>query len=208
MAVAFDDGTGDDDYYACVSLKGSGTHNRVLLFDTYHQAWTKFKGITCNALVTAEIGAAQHTLLFADYAGNLLRYPSGETDNGELIQAYYQSGDLRFPEIPTQKTFRDIQVFMRAQGTGRLAGFRYQIDFGTTTTSTTVSLADVGAIWDTAVWDTDAYADQATVIRRIEVNRMGDFLNWRLEQNTASNPVLLRGIRIWMEPSGRVGATP
>ena len=205
VALAFDDGTGDDDYYACVSQTGSGTHTLVLLFDTFHQAWTKFKGMNCNAMTVAEIGTAQRALLFGDYGGNLLRYPDGETDNGAIIDAFYQSGDLRFPEIPTQKTFRDIQVFMRSQGDGRLAGFRYQIDFGAITVSDEVDLSGTGALWDTAIWDTDTYADNATVIRRIETNKRGDFLQWRLEQKSASNPVLLRGLRIWLEPSGRLG---
>ena len=205
VAVAFDDSTGDDDYYACVSDSGSGTHNRVLLFDTYHQAWTKFVGLACNAMAVIEVGTARKAIAFADYIGHLNRYPDGETDAGSIIQAFYQSGDLRVSQVPTQKTFREFQVFMRGEGEGRIAGFRWQVDFGGTTASDTVDLSLAGARWDTAVYDTSAYSDEATVIDLVHVNTVGDFINWRMEANEASSQVRLRGVRLWLEPSGRMG---
>ena len=206
VATAFDDGTGDEDYYACVSLEGAGTHTRVLFYDTLHKAWSVLAGISCNAMAVMEVNTSQKALVFGDYAGRANRYPDGDTDAGSTIIAFFQSGDNQFGDIPQEKTFRDLQLFARDEGNDRVAGFRFQVDFGgEVTTSGTADLAGAGAVWDTAIYDTDTYADGSTVIRRFPVDRVGDFLNWRVEQNDGLSPILVRGVQAWVQAGGRLG---
>lgn len=203
VAVAFDDGTGDEDYYLSLSLSGSGTHNLLLVFDTLHQAWTKFSGISANAMTSYEVGTQQRAIAFSDYSGYVNRYPSGTSDAGTSISAYYQSGHLRL-DIPTVKTFREFQLMLRQEGSQSIT-FERRVDFAGSGTASTISLAGSGALWDSATWDSSSYADIVTAITRVPVNESGDFILWRISDNSTNNPFLLRGLRLWAEPEGRLG---
>lgn len=203
VGLAFDDGTGDEDYYLALSASGSSTNNRLLVFDTRWKAWTKFTGLAVNAMTSYEIGTSQRAIAFADYLGQANRYPTTDADDGAAIDAYYQSGHLQLG-VPQLKVFRDTQVILRQEGTTYNVTFEYRIDFEGAGTSTSLSLAGTGALWDTAVWDAASYADIATSTRRIEVNKEGDFFLWRIANANASQPFLLRGVRVWVEPTGRI----
>lgn len=205
-AVAFDDGTGDQDYYLSLSTAGSGTHNLIIVYDTLLQAWTKFSGINANALTAYEIGTQQKAIAFGDYSGFSNRYPSGTSDAGSDIEAYYQTGHLRF-DIPWLKDFREFQLVIRQTGNFSIT-FEQRVDFADTGTVSSVSLAGSGALWDSAVWDSSVYGDQTTAILRIPINEIGDFFQWRVE-DTSDNPAfLVRGGRLWMEPVARIGGEP
>lgn len=195
----------DGDYYVSVSDGTSSTHNLLLIFDTFHQAWTKFSGMNANALATYEIGTLEQAITFGDYAGFVNRYPNGNTDAGSAIDSFYQSGDLRFAQLPHEKIFRLARIFANQTGSGNNLTFSRRIDFIGTGTSTTISLAGTGSLYDTAVFDTDAYADLTTVIGRVEINEPGDFLRWRVADNSTSPAWTVRGIQLWVEETNRIG---
>lgn len=201
-SLAFDDGTGDQDYYSCETGLGSGTHNIVLLFDTYHKAWTKFSGINCNALWDYEVGTLERAIAFGDYSGFVNKYPDTNADAGSAIDAYWQSGQLRIPEIPLRKVFRVAQLYVEQSGNYSIT-FNHRLDFEGSGTDTSVSLAGSGALWDTAIFDADSYADTTTAISRIEINEGDYFFQWRVENANASQPFTVRGLRLWIEPTGR-----
>lgn len=201
-ATAFDDGTGDQDYYVCETASGGATHNRLLLYDTFHQAWTKFVGINCNALWTYEIGTLQTAIAFGDYSGFVNRYPNTSNDAGTAINAYWQSGQLRIPEIPLRKTFRLAQLYVEQSGNYNLT-FTHRIDFESTGTATSCSLAGSGALWNTAIFDADIYADLTTTICRVEINKGDYFFQWRVANSNASETFVVKGLRLWVEQSLR-----
>ena len=201
-AVAFDDGTGDQDYYACETASGAATHNRVFSYDTFHQAWTKFVGLNCNAIWTYEIGTLQTAIAFGDYSGFVSRYPNTNDDAGTAINAYWKSGWLRIPEIPFRKTFRLAQLYVDQSGNYNLT-FTYNIDFESTGTATSCNLAGSGALWDTAIYDTATYADATTTICRVEINKGDYFIQWQVANSNTSEPFTVKGLRLWIEPTGR-----
>lgn len=201
-ASAFDDGTGDQDYYICESTSSSGTHDLMLVYDTFHKAWTKFSGINCNSLWQFEDGSLQKKLAFGDYIGFVNKYPDTEADAGSAIDAYWQSGQLRFPEIPLRKVFRVAQLFVEQSGDWDLT-FNYKLDFDDSGTDTTVDLGGSGALWDTAVFDSDIYADTTTTIARIEINEGDYFFQWRVENSGISQPFVVKGMRLFLEQTGR-----
>ena len=201
-AVAFDDGTGDQDYYACETQTGGSTHNRVLLYDTFHQSWTKFVGLNCNAIWDYEIGTFERAIAFGDYSGFVSRYPNTNADAGAAISAYWQSGQWRVPEIPLRKTFRIAQLYVEQSGNYNLT-FTHKIDFESTGTATSCNLAGSGALWDTAIFDADTYGDVTTTICRVDVNEGDYFFQWRVSNNAASQPWTVKGLRIWVEQTGR-----
>lgn len=201
-ATAFDDGTGDQDYYACETNTGSSTHNRVLVYDTFHQAWTKFSGINCNAIWTYEIGTFETAIAFGDYSGFVSRYPDTEADAGAAIEAYWQSGQWRVPEIPLKKIFRVAQLYVEQSGNYNLT-FTHKLDFEASGTATSLNLSGSGALWDTAVWDDAAYADLTTTVSRVEINEGDYFFQWRVSNNNASESFVVKGIRVWVESTER-----
>lgn len=196
----------DSDFYLSLSTAGSGTHDLILLYDVDVQAWTKFSGINANALAIYEIGTQQHALLFGTTSGFANRYPSGTSDAGSSIEAFYQSGHLRL-DLPHRKLFRELQVFIRQEGTYSIT-IEHRIDFAATGTTSSLSLAGSGALWDSAIWDAASYGDITTTIIRIPVDNPGDFFQWRIQDTSTNNPFLLRGIRLWVEENvGEVGGT-
>lgn len=201
-ATAFDDGTGDQDYYACETNSGASTHNLVLVYDTFHEAWTKFSGINCNALWSYEVGTFQTAIAFGNYSGFVSRYPSTNADAGSAINAYWQSGQWRVPEIPARKVFRVSQLYVEQSGNYNLT-FTHRLDFEGTGTSTNVNLAGSGALWDSAVYDSSAYADLTTTIGRIEINEGDYFFQWRVANANASEPFTVKGLRVYVEGTGR-----
>ena len=201
-ATAFDDGTGDQDYYACETASGSVLHNRVLVFDTFHRAWTKFTGINCNALWSYEIGTFEPAIAFGDYVGFVNRYPNTNADAGSAINAYWQSGQYRFPEFPLRKVFRVAQLYVEQSGSYNLT-FTRRLDFEGTGTSTSISLAGSGALYDTAIYDADVYADLTTTIGRVEINDGDYFFQWRVANANASEPFVVKGLRLWLEQTLR-----
>lgn len=203
VAVAFDDGTGDEDYYVSMSGPGSGTHNLVMLYDTFHQAWSKFSGINANVISTYELGTLQRAIIFGDYTGDTHRYPTGTNDDGTAITSYYQSGHIRFPEYPKQKLFHQIQTILDQEGDYDV-NFRYRIDFSNDT-STSIDLSTPGAVWDSAIYDVSIYADSSTTVDKIDVGIVGDYFQFRIENDDLDEPFNMKAVRVWFEPKFSVG---
>ena len=206
VGLAFADGSGDEDYYLCVSTEASGTHDLLLVYDTLFRAWTKFNNMPCNALASYEIGTAQRAMAFVNYTGYTMRYPNTDADDGGAFTAFYQSGHLQ-AGVPQQKIFHRFQVLLRQQSSTATLAFEYRIDFAAAGTTTNLSLAGTGAIWDVAVWDTDIYADIASALRPVFMDLQGDFILWRVSDTSTNPAFLLRGVRLWIEPTGTIGGS-
>lgn len=195
------------DYYVSVSNSGASTHNLILVFDTFHKAFTKFVGMNANAIANYEVGTFERAVTFGDYDGFVHRYPTTDSDNGASITAFYQSGWLRFPELPKEKTFRLARVFTNQTGSGNTLTFEHRLDFLATGTQTVLSLAGTGSLWDTAVYDTDTYADLSTIIGRVEIDRQGDFFQWYLRTVGTQPAWVVRGVQLWLAETGRIGGS-
>jgi len=196
----------DSEFYLSLSTAGSGTHDLILMYDVDVGAWTKFSGINANALAIYEIGTQEHAILFGDYSGFANQYPSGTSDAGSSIEAFWQSGHLKL-DTPHRKLYRELQLFIRQEGSYSIT-IEHRIDFAATGTSTSVSLAGEGALWDTAIWDAASYGDVTTALVRIILGNPGDFFQWRIEDTSTNNPFLLRGARLWVEENvGEIGGT-
>jgi len=137
----------------------------------------------------------------------VMAYPSGNSDNGSAITAFYQSGWLRFPELPREKTFRLARVFTNQTGTGNTLTFEHRLDFLGSGTQTSLSLAGAGSLWDSAVYDADIYADVTTLIGRVEIDRQGDFLQWYLRTSGTQPAWVVRGVQVFVEDTGRIGGS-
>lgn len=198
IAVAF-----DEDYYLSTSAAGAGTHNRIFIFNTQFQAWTKFIGIDANAMTVYETGTLEHALAFGNYTGTANTYPDTNADDGSAISFKYCTKQYNFPDIPQQKTWRTIETFINQEGDYNLTLER-RVDFASVGSSVSIDLSGAGSLWDTAIYDVDDYADLTTFIDRQEVNQTGRFFQACYSNENANEPVTIVGFTFWVQPDERL----
>jgi hypothetical protein len=193
----------DDDYYSLVSQTGSTTNSRILLFDTFNKAWSKFVGISANAIAVADDGVGGEMLLFGGYNGKVYQYPSGITDDGDTITTTYLTKQYRFPsdDKRTLKDFRLLKVFTNQKGNYNLT-VEVRKDFESTGTSDSINLLGTSSLYGTAVYGVDRYSGQNLITGRIEVNK--DDADFYQINFSATEPVEVKGWQVWIERSDRL----
>jgi hypothetical protein len=193
----------DDDYYVAFSNTGSSTHDKVLLFDSFNTAWTKFKGINANAMTVADDGTGENTLIFGDYNGNIYQYPSGTNDDGTAIDAYYVTKQFRFPDINPEKDWKLLNVFAAQKGNYNLT-VETRKDFETSGTTQDINLLGDSSLWGTAIYGISKYGGQNIIIGRIEVNKEGKFFQAKFSNSILDQPWEVKGYQIFTEGSDRL----
>ena len=192
----------DDDYYLAISTVGSNEHDRIMVFDTFNNAWTKFVGINANSIALAEDGTGQNILVFADYGGYVYKYPDGNLDDVSPITANYLTKQYRFPDSSAIKDWKLTRIFANQKGNYNL-NVETLTDFVVSGTTHTVNLQGSGALWGTAIFGTSLYGGESLIVGRIEVNQdNADFMQMRLYNDTID--VEVKGWQIFIEKSDRI----
>ena len=192
----------DKDYYLSYSVVGNDTHNRVLVFDTFNLAWTKFKGMNANALAVADDGNGKDMLVFGDYTGFVYKYPSGTNDAGTAISAYYITKQYYFSNLKPQKDWKLLKVFANQKGSYNLIA-ETRKDFQGTGTANSISLAGNSSLWGTAIYGVDFYGGQNLIIDRIEVKLAGDFYQIKFYNENLDEPIEVKGWEMYLEEGDR-----
>lgn len=198
-------------YMASVSTSGNATHNRIYAFDFIHNAWTRLEGMNANAVGTFENGAGEPLFMFGDYDGFASQWDINDTStfndpSSTAIDSYYVTGWFSFKESGLEKNLRVLRIFVNQEGTSRLLDVEVRKDFETTSSVRQVSLAGSGAVWDSAIYDTDRYADLTIAIGRIEPSRglSANLFQIRLDNGErVSERFRIRKLQFEVEPSGR-----
>jgi len=193
----------DNDYYLSVSSSGAGQNDTVLLFDTFNLAWSKFLGMNSNAFTVANISNGTETLVFGDYGGFVSKHPDGTNDAGTAISDFYQSKQFRFPEMSTEKFLRLLKIYANQAGNYNLE-VEVKSDFESTGTTSSISLSASGALWDTAVYDVDSYADDNLTIGRIELDKGNEFFQVRFSNANLDEPTEVKGWAMFLERSDNI----
>ena len=193
----------DGDYYLSISDVGSGTHDIVLVFDTFHLSWTKFTGMNVNAMAILDNGSGEDILAFGDYNGFVYQYPSGFNDAGSGIDAYYTTKQYRFPDMNPLKDWKLLRVFATQKGNYNLT-VEMRSDFESTGTTEDISLAGSGATWGTAIFGVDTYGGENLIIGRVEVKKEGDFFQLKFYNENLDEPFEVKGWQMFVEPSDRI----
>ena len=195
-----------------LSLSNTGStaeHDRIYQYDLLHSAWTRFVGMEANAVGAYENDGGKSVFMFGDYDGRVNSWDMDDTsttnDPGTTaIDAFWESGWMSFAEDGVLKDVRKVRIFANQQGTGQTLSVTVRKDFEPTGTLQTVSLAGSGSLWDTAVWDTDRYADLSVVIGEVEPNTGENVFLLRVENSSASQTFRIRKIQFITEPKERV----
>ncbi len=192
----------NNDYYISFSNTGSGTHNKILIFDSFNTAWVKFSGMNANAMAVADDGNGEEMLVFGDYSGFVYKYPSGTNDAGTAIDAYYTTKQFRFPEAGIEKDFKLLNVYAAQKGDYTLA-VETRKDYESTGTIKQINLLGISSTWGSAIYGVDRYGGQNIVTERIEVNKEGKFFQIKFSHSTIDEPFEIKGFQVFIEPSDR-----
>jgi len=193
----------DTDYYLSISSASSSTHDILLVLDTFGLAWTKFTGMNINAIAVADNGLGEDMLVFGDYRGFVNEYPSGTSDAGSAISAYYITKQYRFPEIAPLKDWKLLRVFATQKGDYSVTT-EMRNDFISTGKTESVSLLGESSLYGTAIYGVDRYGGQNLVIGRIEPNLEGDFFQIKFSNSNIDEPIEIKGWSIYLDESDRI----
>lgn len=193
----------DDDYYVSYSTAGSSTNNNILVFDTFHLAWTKFNGMNANAMWVGEDDNEKEAIFFGDYTGKTYQYPDGTDDNGTAINDFWVTKQFRFPELTPEKYLRLMKVFANQKGDYNLV-VEVRNDYQGVGTSSYVGLLGESSLYGTAVYGTDRYGGQNLIIGRIEPDVGKNFFQFKFSNPNADEEWELKGYQLFLEESDRI----
>lgn len=195
----------NNDYYLSFSRGGVSTHDRVLVFDTFHSAWTLFAGLNVNAMTVGLDGNAEDIIYWGDYAGFVNQYPSGTNDAGGAINAFYNTKQYKIPGININKTLEVTNILVDQQGNYNLT-VETRRNFGSTGTAQTINLSSASSAYGTAVYGVDIYGGQNLIIGRLEWGLEGQFFQLRFSNaNVAGSDVIeINGWQLFLSESDRI----
>ena len=199
-------------YIVSVSTSGEAAHNRLYAFDFIHNAWTRFEAMNANAIGVFEDGNGEPLFMFGDVSGFVNQWDINDTStvndpSTTAIDAYYVTGWFSFKDAGLEKNLRVLRIFVNQVGTGNLLDVEVRKDFETSSTVSQLSLAGSGALWDSAIFDTDVYGDLTITIGRVEPSRglSANLFQIRMDNGErASERFRIRKLQFLVEPSKRV----
>lgn len=178
-------------YWISVATASATTNGLVLVYDYIQKSWTTYSGLNANAMAQAEDSNGNNVLLTGDYLGNQYKQDTTNTTdnvNGMTtdIVFSYTTPDLIMDSPEFTKNFKYLYLFFNVvEGTTTVeASFDYQ---STYEFSSRVSLGQIGALYDTAIYDTDVFPSTNYKVARIEINRSAKALKLRFTESSSNS---------------------
>ena len=195
----------NDDYYLAVSSSGSGTNDTVLVYDTFHLAWTKFDGMDANCFTVAKNADDEDMLVFGSYDGYAYNYPEGTNDNGTAISISYTTKQYRFEDIKSEnKDLKLIKVYANQKADYDLI-VEPRSGFGSAGTAYNMNLLGESSIYGTAVYGASTYGGQNLIVKRIEPYLEGEFFQIHYSNSNVDEPIEVKGWKMFVEPGEDAG---
>lgn len=192
-------------YWLSATTSGVTAPDLILVYDYYHDAWTKYTGIEANAMTTLVDTNDVEQLYTGDATTeNVFKQNDGDNDDGVAIDAFYTTKWFRFPEImESDKVVRLLRVFAKADGNWDLTVDSFQ-DFASATDSDTITLTGGGSLYGTGLYGTATYAGDEIIIGRIHLSLRESFFKWSFKNSNADEPFTVYGFVTYVEPQQRI----
>lgn len=185
-----------------ISTGSSTTNNYTIIWDVYHKCWLR-----CTAGYKANVYALiQNRRVFAgQYDGKVYEKEvsttssdASETSPG-AIDGYWRtpfrnSGGLDDTIHPHYLTVAALNE------SATVLELSYGFDFTSGQTTQNFSLAAVGGLWDTAVWDVDTWGGSSAVAPRMFVQGRGNLFSFKMRNATASQGFTIQGASVRLRP--------
>lgn len=177
-------------YWLAVSTGSASQNNAVLVYDYIQKAWTIYS-IAANALAQAEDSNGNNVLISGDYSGNQYRQDTTATVDTvagveSAIRFSYTTPDLSIDSPEFTKNYKYLYLFFNVvEGTTTVEGsFDYSSAYSLTTT---IPVGQVGALYDTAVYDTDTFPAINYLVSRIEINQSARAIKLRFSEMSTNS---------------------
>jgi hypothetical protein len=171
------------------------TNNRVYVFDYLHSAWTRYDiPVSCFCLFQ-QAASATYNLYTSDPAtGNIYQQDVGNTDNGNTINAYYQTKDYDFGSTAHFKSYKGLFFAAMQQIQSYSINVSYIQDLGRSTMTIPLQLgAQNPSQWGTMVWGRDPWGARPDVAKKTtSVAGQSRYLAFKVSDNS-SNPWIFLG---------------
>ncbi len=198
----------DNDYYVSVTTADGAVNNRLLVFDTYYNAWTKFKGINANTMCVGKDDEGKNIMFFGDFDGYTHQYPSGLYYDGNVatsaIVAFYQTKWFRYPEVSLgDKYWRLLKVYALSQENVQLHA-ECKSDYEASGKVLDINLTGSADQWDVNKWDIALWGGDSVIIGRKEVEKGKNMFQIKFYNNDVDQRFTLLGFENFIEKSDRI----
>ena len=177
-------------YWISVATGSATQNNATLVYDYIQKAWSVY-GLGYNALAQAEDSNGNNLLITGDYSGNQYKQDTTatvDTVNGSTtsISFIYTTPDLTIESPEFTKNFKYLYLFFNiVESTTTVeAAFDYGASYEFTQN---IVLGQVGALYDTAIYDTDIFPAANYLATRIEINRSAKAMKLRFTESSANS---------------------
>lgn len=178
-------------YWLATSYGTEASNNTILVWDYIQKAWTVYSGITANALAQAEDSNGNMLLFSGDTTGDIYKQDTGTVDkpNGvsTAISSFYATPELTLGSPEIDKTFKYLYVFSKISSTTTVivdTAYNFSDAYQD---SMSLTIGEIGAVWNTAVWNTDIWPGLSTKVSRIELNRHARSLRIKFSDSSSTD---------------------
>lgn len=178
-------------YWISVATGSATSNNATLIYDYVQKAWSVYSNMNINAMAQAEDSNGNNILLTGDYSGNQYKQDTTNTTdnlNGTVtnVSFSYTTPDIILDSPEFTKNYRYLYLFFNVveSTTTVEAAFDYSTSYEY---SQNVSLGQVGAVYDSAIYDTDIFPAVNYKVARIEINRSAKAIKLRFTESSANS---------------------
>ena len=190
-------------YMLALSSAGKTTHDRVIVWDYFNNAFSVYSGINASAMTSVFVSGFQERPYFADYNGITYQMDTGTDDypystaTTSLVQTaingYYYTNWKTYEDLCDQKGIPHTYIYY--QSSNSVLTFSYSYDFETSDQYTqTLNLASGVAVYGTAIYGTDIYCGTGGASQRRDLTGRGRVVRFKYGNNTIGETFQIDGM--------------
>lgn len=182
-------------YYSSASDGAASTHDTGIIWDSFNNAWSVYKGLNPSVFVIVNT-SGEERVYFGDYSGFTYRADITADDNPlnvtTAIDAFYKTKWYDFTDIVNQKGIPHLVLYH--QLTSTMLTFAYSYDFEEADTFTqTIDFTPGGSLYGTALYGTGIYGSSGGAVKRRDLTGRGRVARFNFANSTLGERFQLDG---------------
>lgn len=183
-------------YWMTFTTGGGSSHNRIITYDTFNNAFSLYTGLNANCMTTVHISGAEK-VYFGDYSGFVYQADTGLDDypsnTQTAINAYYYTKWYDEGDITNQKGTPEAIIWYDTNNA--TLNFNYSYDLsGGDDYGISFSTSGGGSKWDTGIWDTATWGGTGGSLYRADLDGRGRVIRFKVSNSTLTETFKINGI--------------
>jgi hypothetical protein len=184
-------------YFCSVTSSGQSTHDRVLVWNFFNNAWSVYVGINASAMTTVFVNGNEERVYFGDYAGKYYRADTGTSDNPAgtetAIDSFYKTKWFSYGDLVNQKGVPHVYLYF--QNKNSVLSFSYSYDFeGGDQYTQTFDMSTGTATYGSATYDLDVYAGTGGDYERRDLKGRGRVVRFKFANSVVNEEFQIDGL--------------